>query len=108
LAHQSFHGLAHLLQSLVLAGETGITERKVQLFNVACARHVEHLLPNDLCRRTLELAEQVADIPELLSSPPLSTHLEIQAALDVYGPAPDFLQRPPLDPLTQEAYELAD
>src|SRR4051812_36401515 len=74
LARPDFYGLAHLMQTLVLDGEPSITDRKVQLFVVACARRVEHLLPNNLCRLTIELADQAADTPEALSSPPLPTY----------------------------------
>jgi hypothetical protein len=35
--------------------------RKSQLFAIACARHVWHLLPDERLRRTLEIADRYAD-----------------------------------------------
>jgi hypothetical protein len=102
------YSLGHLLQGLILDGFLGITDRKAQLFEVACARRVAHLLPSDLCRRTVDLAEGAADAPGgPLTAGPLPTYPEIHAELDQYGPAPDYLPRPPRDPLTNAGLELA-
>jgi hypothetical protein len=37
------------------------SERKLQLFACACCRSIWHLLPDDCCRRAVELAESHAD-----------------------------------------------
>jgi hypothetical protein len=108
LALLAFYGLGHGMQTLVLDGEVGITDRKVQLYCVACARRVLHLVPNKLVNRAVELAEQQVDAPTgTMTTAARSVHAEIVAELDQYGPAPDYLPRPPLDPLTEAAYELA-
>ena len=100
--------LGHGLQSLVLDGSERITDRKAQLFEVACARRVEHLLPNDLCRRTIDLAELAADAPGgPLAVSPLSTYPAIMDALENHGPPPDYQQRPRLTHLARVGLELA-
>lgn len=105
---QSFYGLAHLMQGLVIEHRhPGVTARRVQFFQVAAARHVEHLITNPICRRTIELAEEAAERSEGAFSPYLETYGAIKAAMDQYGPPPNFYPRPQLDPLEAEAYELA-
>lgn len=98
---------SHTLFAMVLDGCTWLTERKVQLFEVACARRVIHLLPGNLCSRTIDLAEAAADEQNgTVAGSKLEIYSEISAELDEYPP-PDFLPRPPLDPLTSDALELA-
>jgi hypothetical protein len=38
-----------------------VGSRKARLFAVACCRRIAHLLPNERCRRGIEVAEQYAD-----------------------------------------------
>ncbi len=102
------YALGSGLQGLVLDGCAWLTDRKVYLFEVACARRVAHLLPSNLCRRTVDLAEAAADAAGgPLAVTPLPTLYELSAEMDQYGPPPDFLPRPPPDPLTNAGLELA-
>ncbi|AMV29423.1 hypothetical protein VT84_33825 [Gemmata sp. SH-PL17] len=108
VAKQSFYALAHLMQELVIEHcHPGVTARRAQLFQIAAARHVEHLITNPICRRTIELAEEASERSEGLYSPHLETHGAIVAAMDQYGPPPSFFPRPQLSPIETQAYELA-
>jgi hypothetical protein len=93
------------LQTLVSDEFPGITARKAQLFEIASAQRVLHLISNSICLRTIELAENNADSPKGIS--PLNIIDEIMAELAEYGPEPDYLPRPPLDPITKISLELA-
>ena len=105
---QSYYGLASLMQELVIDHRhPGVTARRAQLFQVAAARRVEHLIASPVCRRTIELAEAAAERSEGAYSPHLETYGAIVAELDEYGPPPDFLPRPQLDPVEVQTYELA-
>ena len=50
------------------------SERKLRLFGAACCRHIWHLLPDERCRRAVEIAELYAD--------GLGTEAEAQAYWD--------------------------
>jgi hypothetical protein len=68
--------------SLQEGGCLGFTERKVQLFQVACARRVTPLIRNKLVLKTIELAEEAADAPSGLRSVlPLATHDSITSEM---------------------------
>ncbi len=100
-------GTGQGLQSLVREGCSLVSLRKVSLFEVACARRVAHLLPSELCRRTIDLAEAAADAPRELAGVTLPIYSEIAEELNRYGPPPECLPKPPLDPLTEVGLELA-
>ena len=53
--------MATLFPMLETLRDKGATERKLRLFACACVRHITHLLPSDLCRSAIDVAEQYAD-----------------------------------------------
>ncbi|WP_029631810.1 hypothetical protein [Zavarzinella formosa] len=92
LTSEDPHSLGTGMAGLILDGFSGITARKVQLFMVACARRVVHLLPGDLCRRAIDLAETAADAPGgLFAISQLPTFDQIQRELNPQEPPPDML-----------------
>ncbi len=100
--------LGYGLQALVDEGHPGLTDRKAQLFEVACACRVVHLVRSDLCRRTIDLAEIAADAEGgPLTVSPLPIYRVIQSELDGHGPPPDFEPRPAHPPLVSVALEMA-
>ncbi len=96
------------LQALVHSGVECLTDRKLDLFEVACARRVASYSPSCLLHQTIELAEIAADAEDgPLSVRPLTTWDSILSELDDCGNPPEYQLRPPLDPLTYAALNLA-
>ncbi|WP_246523524.1 hypothetical protein [Gemmata palustris] len=104
---RDFYSIQLSFQSLILDGCPIVTDRKIFLYDIACARHVLPLRDNELLRRTVELATEAAEGTEWLKTRFLSTSGSIREALREYGPPPECLPRPPLDDLTRAALELA-
>jgi hypothetical protein len=96
------------LQGLQLDGFEGITSRKCYLYQIASARRVMHLFPDELCRRVVQFCDCSVDEPELLHGEQWQEfYATVHDRLEPYGPAPDCIPRLPLDPLTESAYSLA-
>jgi hypothetical protein len=105
LIGQDMKGLLEKFREFRRYGE--VSQRKCCLYDIACARRVMHLFPDDVCREIVEFCERCVEKPALRKSKDWKRFQSaVEDRREAIWRAPTSLPPDALNPLSRAAYDL--